>query len=444
MKKLLLQLLALAFIASPAEAKLGPGRLDPTFGRDGKVTTLLRQGSVAKNAPSAWLAWGPGGKILAAVDNTLLEYLSNGRLNRNFGVNGRLAIAAPSGMTLQAAGMAVDSRGRILVAGTVRPTELTASVLVTRYLLQGRLDRSFGNGGGVITDLGLPAPTPPRNKALEPIPTITEPVVEASGLAVDRADRPVLTGSWISGYSNCYPFITETRQDRGYVARINVDGSIDSRFGGGVLSPDPSKELWFSPLVDARGVLSMGRRVNCLRGGPLDLRAAQIDEEGRLDESFGSAGQIVLPSWYEAPALARDRYGRLLLLAEDATGQKPLLIRLRRNGSPDRRFGGAEGIELPFGISALDRALGTDHRGRPIVASTEGDSELGWWLQVSRRRRDGDIDHSFGRRGKVSTHFPNEIHARQILVGGGGKILVGSVYLSGSKKGVALARYLGG
>jgi uncharacterized delta-60 repeat protein len=442
MKKLML-LLTFVLFASPAEGKPGPGQLDPTFGHNGKVTTLPLPSTAAKDPPSSWLAWGRGGKIVAAMGNTLLAYMPDGRLDRGFGINGRLTIAAPSGMKLEPAGMAVDSRGRILVAGTVRPTELTASVLVRRYLPQGLPDRSFGNGGAVVTNLGLLAPPPPQNNALEPIPTVTEPVVEASGLAVDRVDRAVLTGSWISGYSNCYPFITETRQDTGYVARLNVDGSIDNTFGGGVVSPDPSKERWFSPLVDSSGVLALERRVNCLRGGPLDLGAARIDEEGSLDESFGVAGRIALPPWREAPALARDRYGRLLLLGEDPTGEKPLLIRLRRNGSPDRRFGGAEGVELPFGSPAWDRALGSDRRGRPIVATSEGDSEVGWWLQVGRRQRDGDIDHSFGRRGKVSTYFPGEVHAEQIRVGGGGRILVGGVYLADGQQGIVLARYLG-
>jgi uncharacterized delta-60 repeat protein len=439
---LLLPALLAAFIPSSAHAK--PGHLDPAFGHRGKAITLLGPAPRALEEPRAWIAWAPQERIVAEVDNKLLEYLPDGRLNRDFGNRGEIPIEAPSGTTLDIVGMKVDSRGRILVARTATPSDLTASVFVARYLPGGHPDRSFGDDGTVITDLSLPAPPPPANKALVPIPTVTEPVVEASGLAVDATGRPLLTGRWISGYQDCYPFITETRKDSGYLARLGVDGSIDASFGGaGVVSPNPSEELQFSPLADGAGVLSVGSQVNCLRGDPLGLEGARVGKNGRLDQSFGTGGRIALGRWFDVPALARDRSGRLLLLASRReTEQRPLLMRLRSDGSRDHHFGNGKGVELPIESSAWEGALASDSRGRPIFASSEGDSELGWWLSLGRRRSDGTVDRSFGRRGKVRTRFPGKIHAQQILVGNG-KILVGGTVFRGGKYGIGLTRYLG-
>lgn len=43
----------------------------------------------------------------------------------------------------------------------------------------------------------------------------------------------------------------------------------------------------------------------------------------------------------------------------------------------------------------------------------------------------------------MATRFPGEVQARQILVGGSGKILVGGTLIEGRDDGIALARYLG-
>ncbi|HYG96373.1 MAG TPA: delta-60 repeat domain-containing protein, partial [Solirubrobacterales bacterium] len=209
MKKLLLWLLpALFALVLPALAPAQAGQLDRSFAGTGKVTAFLEPPDPDRAAPEAHLAWAGRGKIVVAAGRTLAEYLPNGRLNRSFGDGGRLRVEPEPGSDVDLAGVAVDSRGRILVAGTTRPSQWSAAGFVARYLADGRPDRSFGNGGTVLTTLGLPAPPkPPNPHPLQPVPPIEGPFVRFLGLAVDAADRPVLSGAWTRAFTLCYPFL---------------------------------------------------------------------------------------------------------------------------------------------------------------------------------------------------------------------------------------------
>lgn len=264
MKKLL-PLLVLVSLLGPTFAQAKPGALDRSFGGTGKVTSPVA-GGWRGGFGSTYLAWGRKGKIVVANGKTLLEFLPSGRQNRRFGDDGRVAIEPPEGTT-ELSGLAVDSQGRILVAGTTATSSTSTSALVMRYLPDGELDPTFGAGGTVVTDLGLPAPTaPPAEGAFPPPPPpdYTLPAVEARGLTVDAADRPVLTGSWISARQWCYMLIYGAKGTC-YIARLRADGTIDSSFDGDGVVTDPSREVEFTPVIDGSDVLAVGTLANCLR-----------------------------------------------------------------------------------------------------------------------------------------------------------------------------------
>lgn len=445
MKKLPCLAIALIALALPAFAEAKAGQIDTDFGNVGGVITLLGDVESESDRPPLWLAWAPGGKIVAAIGNRVLEYRPDGRPKRDFGTNGALRVEAPTDMTLELAGMAVDSQGRIVVVGTARPGNLTASLFVARYLPKGKPDSSFGNDGTLVTDLALPAPPAPPNKALRPLPTITEPVVEATGLTIDPLDRPLLTGGWVSGYRTCYPFIEESQVTSGFAVRLSVDGTIDSGFGGGIVAPNPAREIELAPMTDGNDNLFLAKNSFCPRGSTAPMEMSRMKENGSLRGSFGVDGRIVLPNANEDAVLARDPFGRLLVLGLDENFASPSrqLLRLKPDGSVDRRFGDDGLVSVPWGPSRSSWTLATDSRGRAIVAGSAGQGEEGHWLTVQRRRRDGAFDSSFGKRGKVATQFPDRVDAQQVMVGGSGKILVGATVFNGDRYGIGLVRYLG-
>lgn len=458
MKKNLIWLLtAVVALAVPSLAQGKAGQLDKTFGTRGRVITLL--GPTPAPYPwitpfesgsqelRTWLARTPAREIVVLVGNTLFEYRPSGHLDRTFGTNGQVAVGVPPGTTLEPSGMTVDSRGRILVTGTVRSTERNvASVFVARYQEGGRPDQSFGDGGIVLTDLGLSAPTPPDPSNLARPPAIEGPIVESSGLAVDALDRPLLTGTWVSTYRLCYPAVFR-QQDVGYLARLDASGAVDPGFATAGVAVDPTREARFSPVVDGDAVLSIGKFVQyCHREELPYPELARNEKDGDLDEDFGVAGRVAAP--YAVTTIARDPFGRAFVLGSG--GQRggvegAHLLRLRRNGSIDGRFGKGD-VELPLELP-LDPvylaedwhpALASDGRGRPLFAASEGEG-----LTLGRLRRDGAADRRFGRGGLVFTRFPGEVRPEQIL-GGGGKILVGGTWSKDGDYGIALARYSGG
>ena len=115
----------------------------PTNGRTFEVTRL--ESTPMLSAP------GPKGELVVAEDRRVLRYRAGGRPQKRFDGDGRVAIPTPAGMVFQLAGVAVDSRGRVLVAGTTRPVGATggslfARVSVYRFRPNGKLDRAFGEG----------------------------------------------------------------------------------------------------------------------------------------------------------------------------------------------------------------------------------------------------------------------------------------------------------
>jgi uncharacterized delta-60 repeat protein len=448
MKKLSAAIILLFALAAPAFAQGKAGQLDRTFGEAGRVTAVLGVTPAEPERPGTWLAWAGRGMIVAAAADSVLEYRSDGHLNRDFGAGGRVRLNAPEGMALELAGMSVDSRGRIVVAGTVTPEESApekapASVFVARFLADGRPDLGFGDHGVLVTNLGLPVPPAPPNRALRPVPTVTEPVVRATGLAIDDLDRPLLSGTWVSGYRDCYPFIEETQVTSGFAVRLEAAGAIDPSFAGGVISPNPSREIEFAPITDGTESLFLAKDARCGRGRASEMELSWVREDGSLRPSFGAGGRVVLPNANNEAALAKDHFGRIFVLGanDELDLDHRRLLRLKRDGAVDRRFGAGGSVALPISAYMDHWALAVDPRGRALLAHRAADDEQR--MVLIRRRRDGTIDHRFGSGGTAATRFPGLIGPQQILVGGGGKILVAGTFDAGNRFGIGLTRFLG-
>jgi uncharacterized delta-60 repeat protein len=179
MKKLLLLLLTCSLtisVAPEAIGKTAAGRLDPSFGKGGKVTVAFPAESagnvgVKYELPFQFdpghneMAAAPGGKLVVAGSTKLVRFLRNGKLDRGFGFGGTATVARPPGMNFVLAGVAVDSLGRILLAGSARPLPtsttldpLISSAAIMRFAADGSVDRGFGSEGLLISDLGFEPP----------------------------------------------------------------------------------------------------------------------------------------------------------------------------------------------------------------------------------------------------------------------------------------------
>ena len=97
-----------------AAAGGGQGGLDPTFGKGGKVRTVVGDGDSGADA----LVIQNNGKLVAAGDSwpgrlTLLRYDADGKLDRSFGKHGKVTDPRMAG----AVALVIQRDGKLVAAG---------------------------------------------------------------------------------------------------------------------------------------------------------------------------------------------------------------------------------------------------------------------------------------------------------------------------------------
>ncbi|WP_406104487.1 calcium-binding protein [Streptomyces sp. NBC_01003] len=123
------------------------GSLDTGFSGDGKVTTPFADADVA-----AGVKVQTDGKIVVAgtsdFDFALARYNPDGSLDTGFSGDGKVATSFGAGTLDGSSDLALQSDGKIVAAGISQ-----ADFAVARYNADGSLDGGFGTGGKVTTDV---------------------------------------------------------------------------------------------------------------------------------------------------------------------------------------------------------------------------------------------------------------------------------------------------
>jgi uncharacterized delta-60 repeat protein len=183
------------------------GVLDPAFGGDGKVVTLIGSGAAA-NA----VAIQPDGKILAAgyfsasddsTDWAIVRYNDDGSLDPTFDGDGILTTHL-GGVSEFANDVVVQPDGKIVVAGSsgdFSANPRTSSFALARYEVGGTLDATFSGNGKLKTGFGHPA--------------------SARGIVIQTDGRIVAAGE----------SETESGEFDFAIARYTAGGLLDATFG---------------------------------------------------------------------------------------------------------------------------------------------------------------------------------------------------------------------
>ena len=291
------------------------GSLDTGFGGgDGIVTTPVG----ASNDYGRSISIQPDGKILVAgyTDTggtnyvfALTRYNTDGSLDTGFDGNGIVTTDVGTGSDYGYS-ITVQDDGKILVAGSSN-----SDFALTRYNTDGSLDTSFGGGDGILTtDIG--------------------------------------TGSTDSGYSVTVQddgkiVIGGTSNSDFALARYNTDGSLDTSFGGGdgkVTTPiGTGADYGLSVAVQADGKIVIGGY--SFNGTDNDFALARYNVDGSLDTSFGGGdGKVTIDAseggsdiGYSIVVLDDGR----ILMAGTSDSDFGLLSN-NSDGSPDTTFGSGE------------------------------------------------------------------------------------------------------
>ena len=350
-----------------------------------------------------------------------------GDVDPSFGDRG-VAAAPVKQFKASAAGVAVDALGRTTVASTIStepPSSPTDSgyygtqVRVSRFLADGRLDRSFGRGGTASLSLG-PNGTEARDIALTP-----DGGVAVAGRTTYRAAMPYCC-VWVPDWDFFVARLDEggrvlwaaTRDD----GRSGVATAVAADSAGGILAggtsplgrdlPDGSADTGFGEAGLAAGmrrvadvVVSPGGRILAAGSRGRFALLGAFDPAGHPDPAFGDSGLAGLPA---APlALALDDGGRSLVLGRRGMGH--LVTRLDPGGALDPTFGDA-GV-TPLGAKAAD--LAADRAGRAVLVTAAG--------RLLRLDAGGGRDAAFG-----SPRFP-ALDPRAVTVGGDGRVVAAGV-----------------
>jgi len=135
------------------------GRLDPSFGSGGTTTTAIGMDSVAQALllqPDGKLVAAGGGGHLKAFAFALARYDRNGRLDPGFGSHG--TVTTPIGDSAGAAALVLQPGGKLVAAGSAYyGADDSDRFALARYDGAGRLDPGFGSGGTVTTAIGKDA-----------------------------------------------------------------------------------------------------------------------------------------------------------------------------------------------------------------------------------------------------------------------------------------------
>ncbi len=444
-------LLAVTLLAlAPASALAAAGDLDRSFSGNGRLAIQAVDDQVSRSIEASRLqpiamasAPGPESELVAANNRRVLRYRANGRPQTQFGGNGRAAIPTAAGMTFQLAGLAVDSRGRVLVAGTTEPPAAAGSgsrqarVSVYRFLANGRLDRNFGEGGVTGAALGP---------------------MEATGLTVDSRDRAVLTGfaALTPSFCNTTPVFLNTTT----VARLTPGGALDPSFGSGGTFTDALEDPQL-PTANGNGVVYVNRtEPRC--GGFVGFGAGEAPVASVLGPGGNLLRRFPLSpdgsyEFLETASLAVDARNRIVVLltrsnAEGGGNFHQQVRRLLPDGSPDPDFGvnyGEAGVvSSPGPPGTRLGALTTDGRNRVILAGSAPRQE-GRGFVVVRLNAAGRLQTWFGDEGATKAGFGRRATAMASQVyrdSRGRLVLAGTVvapWLS-TGHGLAFARFLSG
>jgi uncharacterized delta-60 repeat protein len=414
-------------LSLPGLAGAAPGRLDPTFGPGGKITThVAPSGSasaVALQGDGKIVVVGNAGGTFASEKRTfaVVRYLANGGLDPAFGAGGTLTTDFGQDDFASPSAVAIQSDGKIVVAGTTAKRAADGTAIshfaLARYHSDGRLDLGFGAGGKVVTDFG------------------DDQSSGATVLALQADGKIVAAGGVSTGGTGDFALV-----------RYHADGSLDLTFGvGGKVTTDFGGDDSVSAIAaQPDGKILVAGRTG-IPFGIYHFVMVRYAPDGRLDPAFGTGGKVTtnLGGNDFTAVLALQPDGQIMVAV---SSNDFILARYTSSGGLDPTFGTGGKVTTDFGGYDSAAAVALQEDGKILVAGTTSTFTFEHSFQafaLARYHPDGHLDPAFGPGGKVTTSFDDFVEGRAVAVLPDGRIIVagGPNPFSSSLHNFALARY---
>jgi len=399
--------ISLVVFALPASLMAQASTLDPKFGKGGIVFTT-------NTGANAGALQGDGKIVVAGSIATnqnqqqpgLLRYNTDGTLDPNFGIGGKVVIGGTNAGPAFA--VTIQTDGKILA---VAPANLHLTVF--RFNSNGSLDNTFGNNGAT---------------AIQAAELFLAPA--SGGIALEPDGRILVATGHNEGGS------------LRIVARLRANGQLDSTFGSNGVAPTFGGD---SVAVVPNGNILVGTGSVTSAYAPNGAVVKDFGIHGQTPGFANDAGGFVVTnnsSTVTRIITAGTIFTDLNLMSLNSVSGF-LLVSYKIDGTLDNAFGIHGGVTTPFPGNILARAFAVAlQRNGDIVAvgqtarTDTGSSDFA----LVRYNPDGSVDTTFGNSGFVSTAFGSSVaFANTVLIQIDGKIIA----VGNSDNGTTLARYVG-
>jgi uncharacterized delta-60 repeat protein len=375
----------LMLVASSAFGK--PGDLDTTFGGGtGRVESVI---SPTSRDQARGVAIQTDGKIVVAgtcpvgsfTGFCVVRYLTDGTIDTNYGDSGGLTASAIGARNATVSFALLQADGKFVVIGSCEVgSAANVDFCVARYTSSGLLDTTFNTTGFVITNTG-------------------NAIDEASHAALQADGKIVVVGTCRGTKANVC------------VVRYNANGTADSAFGnsGRVITAFSvsADDIGNAVALQADGKIVVTGQCNFIA-----CLARYLPTDGTLDTSFDGDGKLIdltLGFSSSRGGVVIQNDGKIVLLTtwvQSGTGGGSegsfLLKRYLTNGSTDATFGDA-------GVSRFDHTRNVNG-GAPddahmlAIQSLDGKFLIAGTCEVqstryacvARANNDGSPDLGFG------------------------------------------------
>lgn len=452
------------------------GNLDPDFGNGGKLTSSFNHGYNF----CAGVALQTDGKILVGGsdlfgDYLLARYTDAGELDASF--NGGLAttyFSLEGKEGVDAAGLAVQHDGRIVLAGVHRKNEGGSSSVGIGV---GRFDGNFPLD--VLSSLNLSAGvlTPvvgPRIPSYETRVTLATSSVTVTPTAIhpDATMQVRINGGSFSAIASGQESgalelhvgdnvmeiaVTQPEGNTTWSYTVAVvvtrskPGDLDSTFGaGGIVMTDLGGNNDHATGVAVQGdgkILVAGDYSRIIYATPdanvgilrSDFALVRYTKTGELDTSFGGGGKVItdFDGSGHVCGVAVQNDGKLLVAGGNGYF---LLVRYTETGALDTSFGDGGKVNIRAGGLGRGASMVVQPDGKIIVAGSADEGNLHNFALI-RVTSSGQLDSSFGHEGLVTTAFGAYAESRGMALQADGKILVTGYAGTYPQYDIALVRY---
>jgi len=357
------------------------GSLDMSFNSNGKVTTAVGTGTCKGQG----VALQGDGKIVVVGHSfnaggqscfTVLRYGADGNLDTSFGDSGKVTTTVAKDSNAES--VAMQSDGKIVVAGNAFIDRNNNDFGIVRYNANGTLDTTFNGTGKATADFGAHD--------------------LGHSVAVHGDGRIVVAG-----------YTSNESKKQCALACFKPNGSLDTSFNG-----TGKVTINFGGDGDAEGqgvaAQSDGKTVvvgYATVGGVQQFAIARYNTDGALDTSFGGTGRVLTAvgiSGSNATGVALQKNGKIVLAGYAVNNSGRIYdfacLRYNADGSLDQSFGDHGKVTTDVGDGKATSLAVQDNKIIVAGSAYDGDNNE---FAVVRYNASGKLDTSFNSAGSVLT-----------------------------------------